>query len=294
MDTHLLRTFVTVARLGSFSAAAAELGYTQSAVSQHIAALEADLKTPLLGRRPVAPTEAGARLLDHAGPILLRLAAARTDLARLVRTPPERLLVAASPGAFGTAAARALAVAAAANPRARTGVRLLAREAVAGQVAAGEVDAGLVSGVAAPTDPLPGVGGVEARRVSEDPLAVLLPAGHPLATRPGLDLTTLADARWIDAPACPAPLADLRAAAGPGAFPPGPVFEGADPAVLAALVAAGHGLTLLPLPAATGFPGTTAVPLTSPRLVHRVELLLCGTPTPTTGTFTQTLTTPPP
>uniref|UniRef100_UPI00117CA361 helix-turn-helix domain-containing protein n=2 Tax=Streptomyces TaxID=1883 RepID=UPI00117CA361 len=54
MDPHLLRTYVTVARLASFSEAARELGYTQSAVSQHIAALEQDLGAPLLTRRPVA------------------------------------------------------------------------------------------------------------------------------------------------------------------------------------------------------------------------------------------------
>ena len=55
MDAHLLRTFVTVARLGSFSAAAGELRYTQAAVSQQVAALENDLKVSLLHRRPVTP-----------------------------------------------------------------------------------------------------------------------------------------------------------------------------------------------------------------------------------------------
>ena len=54
MEIGLLRTFVTVVRLGSFSAAAQELGYTQSAVSQQIAALEHDLGVALLHRRPVA------------------------------------------------------------------------------------------------------------------------------------------------------------------------------------------------------------------------------------------------
>jgi DNA-binding transcriptional LysR family regulator len=73
VEAQLLRTFVAVARLGSFSAAAVELGYTQAAVSQQIAALESDLKTQLLNRRPVTPTGAGARLLEHAEPILLRL-----------------------------------------------------------------------------------------------------------------------------------------------------------------------------------------------------------------------------
>jgi DNA-binding transcriptional LysR family regulator len=40
VDPHLLRTFVAVSRYGSFSAAARDLGYTQAAVSQQIAALE--------------------------------------------------------------------------------------------------------------------------------------------------------------------------------------------------------------------------------------------------------------
>lgn len=60
MDPHLLRTFVAVLEHRSFSTAASVLGYTQSAVSQHIAALEADLGARLVERRPVAPTEAGS------------------------------------------------------------------------------------------------------------------------------------------------------------------------------------------------------------------------------------------
>ena len=92
VEAQLLRTFVAVARLGSFSAAAVELGYTQAAVSQQIAALESELKTQLLNRRPVGPTEAGARLLEHAGPILLRLDAARADVARMTSTPAATLM----------------------------------------------------------------------------------------------------------------------------------------------------------------------------------------------------------
>src|SRR3954454_12612566 len=97
MDPRFLRTFVAVARLGSFSAAARELGYTQSGVSQHISVLEADLGTVLLTRRPVAPTEAGARLLEHAEPILLRLDAARADVARVVAGPPATLRIGTEP-----------------------------------------------------------------------------------------------------------------------------------------------------------------------------------------------------
>src|SRR5580704_18992579 len=92
VEVQLLRTFVAVARLGSFSAAAIELGYTQAAITQQIAALEGDLKVPLLNRRPVTPTEAGARLLEHAEALLLRLDAARTDVTRMTKTPAAALL----------------------------------------------------------------------------------------------------------------------------------------------------------------------------------------------------------
>ena len=68
MDVRLVKTFVVVARCASFSEAARELGYTQSAVSQQVAALERDLGVALLHRRPVALTSAGTRLLEHARP----------------------------------------------------------------------------------------------------------------------------------------------------------------------------------------------------------------------------------
>src|SRR5580704_15823703 len=104
VDPQQLRTFVTVARLASFSAAARELGYTQAAVSQQVAALENDLKSRLLRRRPVEPTEAGARLLEHAEPILLRLDAARADVARMTSAPAAALIIGVTPLAGATPA----------------------------------------------------------------------------------------------------------------------------------------------------------------------------------------------
>ncbi|WP_049620613.1 LysR family transcriptional regulator [Frateuria defendens] len=64
-----LLAFVTVAREGSFTRAAAVLGVTQSALSQTIRALEARLDIRLLTRttRSVAPTEAGAHLVQAIG-----------------------------------------------------------------------------------------------------------------------------------------------------------------------------------------------------------------------------------
>ncbi|MFI7454184.1 LysR family transcriptional regulator [Nonomuraea sp. NPDC049714] len=266
MDPHLLRTFVAVARHGSFSGAAGELGYTQSAVSQQIAALEADLGMPLLLRRPVAPTEAGARLLEHAGPLLLRLVAARADVRRIAAAPAHRLTVAATPLALNAVLAVRLARGRAAQPRLSVTVRTCGREEVAGRVAAGQAELGLADGVTAPSDPLrpADVGPLTTAMAAEEPLVVALPDDHPLAGRAGLRLADLVDARWLQTPLCP--VERLRDLAGDG-FRPGLAYLGDDVHTVLNLVAAGHGLTLLPASVGRG------VPLVAPRLVHRVELL---------------------
>ncbi|MEJ3655243.1 LysR family transcriptional regulator [Actinomycetes bacterium KLBMP 9759] len=271
VDPHLLRTFTAVARLGSFSGAARELGYTQSAVSQHVAALEADLGTELLRRRPVVPTPAGERLLEHAGPLLLRLASARADVARLGSSAAGSVRIAASSHAVVERVATSVA---AVRPAAQITVRVIGRAAAVAAVATGDADIGLVDGIAAPSDPLPlEAAGLLARvAVAERPLVVALPQGHPLATRRGVRLADLADARWIDAPDAAVELDRLRDVCGAGAFRAALRVEGADSRWVLALVAAGCGLAAVPAPALAGAP-VVGLELVEPRVVHRVELL---------------------
>lgn len=78
-----LRYFVSVVDRGSISAASAELGIAQPAVSRRIADLEAELGTPLLIRRStgVALTETGVTFVQHARAILRQLDRAERDLA---------------------------------------------------------------------------------------------------------------------------------------------------------------------------------------------------------------------
>ncbi|MFJ4364941.1 LysR family transcriptional regulator [Streptomyces chartreusis] len=289
MDPHLLRTYVTVARLASFSEAARELGYTQSAVSQHIAALEQDLGAPLLTRRPVAPTAAGERLLEHAGPLLLRLDAARADVVRMAAAPDHGLTLATTPTALGPCVLAAL-------PASGVTLRVLPRDDVPAAVATGTADLGLVDGLAAPSDPLhlPDVAPLTTHGIAEEPVCVLLPATHPLARRTGLRLGDLADARWLDAPDTGLPLAHLRAANGGHGFRPALRCDGTDVRTLTALAAAGHGLTLLPRSAAVGVPGTVAVPVTEPRVVHRTELVHTGAPRGAAAMLTDVLVPPTP
>ncbi|WP_307874226.1 LysR family transcriptional regulator [Frankia sp. AgB1.8] len=275
MDLVLLRTFTAVARSGSFSAAARELGYTQSAVSQQIAALEASLGgASLLTRRPVATTAAGARLLEHAEPLLLRASAARADVLRAAGGPPDQLRVAACPLALPRLAA-AFGAAMDSMPRLDVTITVAALDAVAIDVARGACELGLAVGLATPGDPLrlPDVGPLRAVEIAVDPVSVILPADHPFARRPGLRLADLADARWRDAPAAAAPAADVRRAVGAERLPHCAVYAGTDLAGLAALVAAGAGLVLLPAWAVAGRADVAAVPVAEPRLEYRVEVL---------------------
>lgn len=290
MDPHLLRTFVTVVRTGSFSAAAAELGYTQAAVSQQIASLENDLKITLLHRRPVGTTEAGARLLEHAGPILLRLQAARSEIVRMSGTPRARLRVGASPLASAHVAVP-LARARGAHPRVEAAVRVMGRAEIDVAVAAGDLDIGLVDGITAPNDPLRLADTVPlaAVAVAERPLVLVLPPAHPLAPRPGADLSDLVDALWLEVPDVAVPLAALRQATGSrDGFRPSLTCEGGDLPFLLALVAAGHGLAVLPAGLAGGA-GLAEVPVRAPRVVHRTELLHSRAADPATAAFVTAL-----
>src|SRR5437763_13749616 len=82
-----LMALEAVAREGPFGRAAKSLGYTQSAVSQQIAALERIVGARLVDRpggpRPVSLTDAGELLLRHAAATVARPAAAQADIAAL-------------------------------------------------------------------------------------------------------------------------------------------------------------------------------------------------------------------
>lgn len=98
-----------------------------------------------------------------------------------------------------------------------------------------------------------------------------MPADHPLAARRTLCLTDLADTRWIAADNV-VPLEEIRRHADTDGFRPALRYTGSDVLTLIRLASAGHGLTLLPetvLPRA----GVAAVPVSTPKVSHRIELI---------------------
>jgi len=88
IDVKRLKVLHEVARQGSFSAAADALSYTQSAVSQQIAALERETGTTLVerGARGIRMTDAGEALVRHADAILTRITDAEAELRSQIRT----------------------------------------------------------------------------------------------------------------------------------------------------------------------------------------------------------------
>src|SRR6202142_1162531 len=96
-----LKVLKEVAYRGSLSGAAEALSYTQSAVSQQIAALEAEAGMTLLERhaRGVSLTAAGQMLVGHAEGILARLEAAESALSAIAGLRSGRLRMASFPTA---------------------------------------------------------------------------------------------------------------------------------------------------------------------------------------------------
>lgn len=231
-------TFVEACHTGSLSATAQILGYTQSAVSRQIAALEREIGVTLLSREPrgVRLTPAGEALLPHAR-LVVAEAGRGVRAATAARTVPH-LVIGAVPSA-------AVSLVPAAVRRFPDGIDwTLVTGLTPGlleRVAGGELDVAVV------TDAPPGLDvprGLGVTRLGEDPMAVVLPGDHRLARRRRVGVTDLVDERWIeDNAGSEALLRQLAARHG--------VTLDVDRVTTdlmnkTALVAAGHGVALVP------------------------------------------------
>lgn len=240
-STPLLRIFLEVARLGSFTAAAPVLGYTQSAVSRQISALEDEAGTTLFDRLPrgVRLTEPGRRLLPHAQAILDRLNAARQDLTDLRELSTGRLRVAA----FATADAELVPQAIATFQRRHPDVPVTLREGFTPELlemlGSGDADVAVVS--------YPGaqhIDGFDLRKVCDDFMYVAFPADHRFAGRRRIRLADLQDEEWIAGSSQPEDT--LISSCLRTGFQPRIGFVARDWIAKQGFVAAGIGITLIP------------------------------------------------
>ncbi|MEU1616511.1 LysR family transcriptional regulator [Streptomyces sp. NPDC005722] len=274
-----LRVLRAVAEQGTFTAAAAALGYTQSAVSRQIASIERTAGAELLERRPggVRLTEAGRLVMRRATVVLDEIDAAARDLSGL---PPQGGTVRL--GWVPTTGTTVVPQALAALRREAPGVRVISREggtaALARALRAGSIDLALLSSAPpfrAPDDESPPL---VLRTLSERALCVAVPAGHPLARGDFVDVEDLRGQQWI---AGSSSGSDRLLGVWPGLDErPEIVHTARDWLAKLHLVAGGCGLTTVPsalAPAAP--PGVRVLPVRGGPQEHR-RLVLARLPRP--------------
>jgi DNA-binding transcriptional LysR family regulator len=244
-----LQVLCEVVDHGSFSAAAESLSYTQSAVSQAIARLEAETGAPLLlrGRRGVTPTPAGAALVSHAELIFEQVRAAEAVIAAVMGVRTGRLRV----GSFSSGGATLMPPAVARFRRSHPDVVLTLEdgepEELVPRLRAGELDLALLYEFPGARPRRRRLGaGLRSVKLLEDPMRVALAAEHPLADASELRLTDLRDEPWVQTSArspCAQHVLSTCLAAG---FEPAVAFESDDFDTVQGLVAAGVGVALIP------------------------------------------------
>jgi DNA-binding transcriptional LysR family regulator len=201
-DPRHLQVLVEVARHGTFTAAAAALGYTQPAVSYHMRMLEREAGTPLVIRagRSIRLTNAGKVLVRQSEVVLAALRAAEDELTPFAVSRGGRVHL----SAFQSGCVSLVPAALATLRRTDPGLEVILTQAECGVshdlLVAGEVDLALmcdldddpVADDAIHTDP-------RLRRVPlmTDRRCVLLPADHPVAGASTVALADLAEERWV-------------------------------------------------------------------------------------------------
>ncbi len=248
LDPRRVLIFREVARAGSISAAARVLGWTQPAVSQHLARLERDVGGPLLLRGPggATPTEAGVTLLRRADVVAAELYAAGEELAALTQLRAGRVRLASFPSAAATLVPEAIGALATDHPEIEVSLEEAEPPEAMAAVAAGDADLALVFGYHGPPE------GIEP--LSWQPL--LDEAVH-LVVSPGLrglgrrGLAALADADWIGG--CVRCRSHLVACCEAAGFSPTLRHTTDDYVVVQNLVARGLGVTMLPASALAAY-----------------------------------------
>ncbi|GAA1310215.1 LysR family transcriptional regulator [Pseudonocardia xinjiangensis] len=240
-----LRVFREVAERRTLTAAAAALGYTQSAVSRQIATLERAAGSPLLERRHdgVRLTPAGHVVLRRAATVLDEIDATARELAGL---PTEVGTVRL--GWFTSAGALLVPRALAALRRTHPAVTVHSREgstpALVRALRAGTVDLAVVASLPPFRPPDTETPSLELEVLAERSLHVAVPATHPLAAADSVDVADLRGQRWI---ATPSTVEEGRLGVWPGLDErPEIAHTARDWLAKLHLVAAGCGLTTVP------------------------------------------------
>ena len=238
-----MRVLREVAVRGSFSAAADALSFTQSAVSQQIAALEREAGTTLVERNPrgVRLTEAGEAVVRHTDAILVRLAEAEAELEAIAGLRGGRLRMAAFESAASSLMPLAIAGFKRRHPAVELSLVLAEPEDALPRLRGGDFDLALLFSA----KPVLELEGIETVHLVEDPMYLVLPSDHPLAARRNLRLADVAGEAWIGGSDDCECNRLLTRACGTAGFDPRIVFQTDDYTSMQGFIAAGVGVSLI-------------------------------------------------
>ena len=240
-----MRVLREVAVRGSFSAAAEALSFTQSAVSQQIAALERETGATLVERsaRGVRLTDAGRALVKHTEAILARLTEAESELEAIAGLRGGRVRMAAFESACATLMPPAIAEYRSRHPAVELSMTLSEPESSLPQLRAGEIELAVIFGGALAESY--SIEGLELVALMDDPMYLVLPAEHPLAHKRNVRLSDLAHEPWIGGPVDCECTALIRRSCAVAGYDPRIAFEIDDYGAVQGLVAAGVGVSLI-------------------------------------------------
>ena len=246
LDLKRLRVLRAVAEHGSFSAAADELYVSQSAVSQQIANLEAEVGEPLVLRLRGGPvlTDAGRVLVAHAESAMARLEQAERDLASLSGLETGELRMVSFASASATVVTEAISRFRDAHPGIRISLTEAEPEEALPALHRGRFDVGVVYDFE--LHPFPADPDLDLTPVIDERMHLALPPGHALAGCEAVELGELSDESWLcGSSETSCRQLTLRSCERAG-FVPDVAYESNDYTVMQALVSAGMGVTLIP------------------------------------------------
>ncbi|HWD76364.1 MAG TPA: LysR family transcriptional regulator [Solirubrobacteraceae bacterium] len=199
MDPKRVLTFRAVAHHRSFSRAARELALSQPSVSNQVAALEREVGTRLLERRPggIRLTREGEILLEHADAIAERFRLADAQLTVAAERQRTRLRIGSLPSALAGFVPEAVAHLRRAHPDTRVTFDEGTSQQLAAKVASGELDMAIA--YRDTTWPRPDPPGVQRHQLLHERFMVALPPQHSLAARREVPLGDLRDEDWTAA-----------------------------------------------------------------------------------------------
>jgi molybdate transport repressor ModE-like protein len=271
LDVRRMKVLREVAARGSFSAAAEALSFTQSAVSQHVAALERETGMQLVEREPrgIRLTEAGRALVAHADAVLARLEDAEQELAAIAGLRGGRLQLASFQSAGATLVPQAVRVFHERYPDVELRLVQAEPEEANERVRAGETDIALVYDL----EDMPGTldEDLELTHLLDDEYHAVLSRHHRLADRSRIRMKDLTEESWINSTPASGCRQIIFEACRQADFNPRVAFETDDIAASQAFVAAGVGVTLLPELAVTAIhPGVVVRSLGGEAPVRRI------------------------